>query len=88
MKKKEFFKYLDKNLIERLRMKISLKKGNVIDVVVQYETLYKEKWTPIVLYDCAHGFFHRDIIFPNGEQENKLLLSNNLKTRFLTLNKI
>ena len=20
-------------------------------------------------YDCAHGFFHRDVIFPNGNKE-------------------
>ena len=31
-------------------------------MVVQYESKIKDKWYPIVRYDCSHGFFHRDIL--------------------------
>lgn len=80
MKEKEHLKYLDKNGTERLRLIIRIEKGKVIDIVVQYETQIKENWKPIVRYDCAHGFFHRDIIFPDGSKEKKALAINDLET--------
>lgn len=73
MKKKEFFKYLDREFKERLRMKIVVEKGKVVDLLVQYETYSNPIWIPIVRYDCSHGFFHRDIMFPNGEQEKQTI---------------
>jgi hypothetical protein len=42
-------------------------------LVAQYETIINEKWMPIVRYDCAHGFFHRDVMHPNGDKEKKLI---------------
>jgi|GEM_PF-5092580 len=36
-REKEFFKYLDSETTERIRMKITTDNGNVIDIVVQYE---------------------------------------------------
>lgn len=62
-----------------MRIKISLDIGKVIDVVVQYESLFQEKWNPIVRYDCAHGYFHRDIIFPDGEQEKQVIAIEKLE---------
>ena len=80
MGKKEFFKYLDKHSNERIRMKITVKDGKVGDIVVQYETLIEGKWHAIVRYDCAHGFFHRDVLFPNGEKEKQVIEFDNLET--------
>ena len=40
-------------------------------LVLQYEAIINEKWVAIVRYDCAHGFFHRDLINPNGDKEKK-----------------
>ena len=71
MADKRFFKYLNDNETERLRFKIITSKGKVIDVVIQYETFINGEWIPIVRYDCAHGYFHRDILNPDGSQ-NKL----------------
>ena len=48
-------------------------------MVVQYETLLTNKWTPIVSYACAHGFFHRDILFPKGEKEKQTKVINSLE---------
>jgi len=67
--KKEFTKTLDKFRLERLRVKLTIDKGNLIDIVFQYESFINEKWTEIVRYDFAHGFFHRDFINPKGEKE-------------------
>jgi len=78
--KKEFIKYLDKCSNERIRMKITVENGKVVDIVIQYETLIEGKWCAIVRYDCAHGFFHRDALFPNGEKEKQVIEFDNLET--------
>jgi uncharacterized protein YrzB (UPF0473 family) len=44
--KKEFFKLIDEDGKERLRIRIETIKGEVTLVVVQYETYYEEKWIP------------------------------------------
>jgi hypothetical protein len=41
--------------------------------------LINEKWTPIVRYDCSHGFFHRDVLFLEGEKEKQLIPITALK---------
>jgi len=68
MNRKEFFVDLLWQT-DRLRLSIDVEQGEVLNFVVQYETLINEKWTAIVRYDFAHGFFHRDFMNPNGEQE-------------------
>ena len=80
MGKKEFFKYLDKYSNERIRIKITVENGKVVDIVVRYETLIEGKWHAIVRYDCAHGFFHRDVLFPNGDKEKQVIEFDNLET--------
>ena len=52
----------------------------MIDVVYQYETYVDNKCIPIVRYDCAHGFFHRDIINPKGDSEKQEITIENLKS--------
>lgn len=34
----------------------------------------------VVRYDCAHGFFHREILFPNGDKEKRSIEITDLKT--------
>jgi len=71
---------LDKHELDRLRVRLGIEKGKLIDVVYQYETFIENKWTPIVRYDCAHGFFHRDIMKPNGDKEKQEIAIDNLKS--------
>ncbi len=77
---KSFIKYLDKYSTERVRMRIAVKNGRVIDIVVQYETFYLGKWHSIIRYDCAHGFFHRDVLYPNGDKDMQVIEFDNLET--------
>lgn len=79
VKKKEFVSLLDKQGHDRLRVRLNIKDGELIDVVYQYETYLDDKWIPIVRYDCSHGFFHRDIIKPNGDKEKQIIEIDNLK---------
>lgn len=78
MPQKEFLKYLDLKKHERLRLRLLIEKGIIVKLVVQYESLIKDEWTPIVRYDTSHGFFHRDVLYPNGEQEKQTINIENL----------
>lgn len=80
MKEVEFETILDKHGNDRLRVRLKIEKGELIDVVFQYEALLNNKWHPIVRYDCAHGFFHRDVLKPNGDKEKQEIAINNLKS--------
>lgn len=80
MKEIEFESILDKSGHDRLRVRLKIDKGELIDVVYQYEALIEDNWTPIVRYDCAHGFFHRDILKPNGDKEKQEIVIDNLKS--------
>ncbi|MBI4824654.1 MAG: hypothetical protein HY805_10580 [Nitrospirae bacterium] len=78
MGKKEFTKELIPGGDDRLRVKINIEKGKVVDVVVQYESRIKDKWYAIVRYDCSHGFFHRDILSPKGAEIKQPISIQNL----------
>ena len=80
MADKRFFKLLNDRETERLRFKIITLKGKVVDVVIQYETLFEGIWIPIVRYDCAHGYFHRDILNPDGSQKKLPIAIEDLET--------
>ena len=55
--------------LDRLRIHFITQNGQVISIiVVQYKAYIDGKWRPIVRFDEAHGFFHRDIMLPSGEQ--------------------
>ncbi|MCL0089591.1 hypothetical protein M1O54_04480 [Dehalococcoidia bacterium] len=77
---KEFVKIISPSGEDALRMRIRTEKGKVMDIVVQYEAKFGEDWHPIVRYDCSHGFFHRDIMFPGGKEEKYPLNIPDLKT--------
>jgi len=70
---KVFVKSLDEESNERRRVKLSITKGELVDIVFQYESFIATKWTPIVRYDLAHGFFHRDVMKLNGEKEKTVI---------------
>lgn len=48
-------------------------KGRVLQFVVQYETRIQGRWYPVVRYDTAHGFAHRDLMHRDGRVEKELL---------------
>ncbi len=73
MREKKYFKYLSEFQNDRLRLKIKTGGGKVVDMVVQYETKVEGHWKPVVRYDCSHGFFQRDAIYPSGDKEKKAI---------------
>ena len=63
----EYLFYLTAEATERLRVITRKDKGDILEFVVQYETFISGEWRPVVRYDTAHGFAHKNIIRANGE---------------------
>ena len=80
MKEKSFTVLLDKVGNERIRVRLKIQNGVLVDVVYQYETWIDQNWIAIVRYDCSHGFFHRDVMLPNGNKEKYEIAIDNLKS--------
>jgi hypothetical protein len=60
--------------LDRIRVHFMVEGGQVTDVVVvQYEAYIDGRWREIVRFDEAHGFFHRDVLLPSGEQQKTVL---------------
>jgi len=79
MKEISYLKYLDEDEKELLRIRIWTEKGKVKDLVIQYESFVREKWYSIVRYDCSHGYFHRDVLSPNGDKEKQSISITSLE---------
>ncbi len=82
MNEKEFYIYLGNLYSDRIRLRFFKDKGEISTLVLQYEALINDKWFSIVRYDCAHGFFHRDLLHPNGDKEKKAIDMPDLKYAF------
>ena len=67
MQEIEYVLYLTAELTERLRVYAEKERGEILEFVVQYESLISANWEPIVKYDTAHGFAHKDMMKPNGK---------------------
>lgn len=51
-------------------------RGRVVSFMVQLEVLVEGEWKPVVRYDCAHGYAHRDRYNLQGEQQKEDLAMN------------
>jgi hypothetical protein len=52
----------------RLRCSYRRRARRLTHFTVQLEVLYADNWTPVVRYDNAHGFCHRDTLHADGSQ--------------------
>lgn len=66
------------SLRDRKRHEHVIDHGQVLQFVVQYETLIAGAWQPVIRYDTAHGFPHIDRIRADGETEKIPLLTRDL----------
>ena len=72
MSEKEFLLPLDDAEYEWMRVRFSTVGGQVRTFVVQCETIVAGQRVPVVRYDNAHGFCHRDIFRLNGTATKQL----------------
>ncbi|NUO83645.1 hypothetical protein HUU05_26520 [candidate division KSB1 bacterium] len=66
---REFDFVVEMNPFDRYRQRHLSIKGKIIKFTAQYETNIGGQWLPVVRYDTAHGFFHRDVMHPNKRRE-------------------
>lgn len=73
-KEREFVENLNE-LGDRIRVRFVTESGKgITELMVQLECLNEDnKHIPIVRYDNAHGFFHKDI-YCDGEQVDKRVI--------------
>ena len=69
MGEKSFIVPLSGSDCDRYRLYCMTEKGQVVVFRVQYEAFIDDEWRPIVRYDTAHGFPHRDLLHPNRPGE-------------------
>jgi len=67
MRTVEFRRLLDE--ANALRVRFELDKGSILKFVVQLECFFETNWVPVVRYDTAHGFAHRDLLHPRQPAE-------------------
>jgi len=66
---KEYLNQFDAE--HRLRVRIQTERGQVVDFVVQLESLIHNRWRAVVRYNCAHGTPHKDTLHPDGSQDKE-----------------
>jgi len=71
----QFIRYLSD--VDRWRRAHYSKHGKISAFSVQYEAFIEGAWRPVVRYDTAHGFAHRDLLHPDGTQEKTYIASKN-----------
>ncbi len=64
---------------DRSRQVIRTEGGIVTGFVVQYEAKIGDRWHAIVRYDNAHGFVHRDVLWPDGRVAKRRLELGDLR---------
>lgn len=78
MREVKYLRHLDEENI--LRIRFQLDRGQVTFFSVQLECRFEEYgWIPVVRYDTAHGFAHRDKMHPYRETEKTELRTRNYK---------
>jgi hypothetical protein len=58
---------------DRKRHEHVVEKGEIKGFVVQYGTRVHDKWLPVVRFDTAHGYAHKDLLNPDGTKDKTLM---------------
>jgi hypothetical protein len=53
----------------RLRCSYRRRRKRIVRYTVELEIYYTDEWRPVVRYDNAHGFCHRDMIHADDTQD-------------------
>lgn len=72
-KTREYIQYLTDAQTDRMRVRIVTDKVRVVQFTVQYEAFLSKTWHPIVRFDTAHNFSHKDLMHPDGRQDKQPL---------------
>ncbi|MBU1488083.1 hypothetical protein KKH56_08580 [bacterium] len=73
---------LSPTLKDRLRVSAKKERGSILGFIVQYESWIRNKWHPIIRYDTAHGFPHKDVLHPDGRTDKQPIYFANYNLAF------
>jgi len=82
MQEIEYVFFLSSEMEDRLRVLAHKESKEILEFLVQYEAFIQGKWYPIVRYDTAHNFAHKDTLHPDGRAEKQPLYFNNYNLAF------
>jgi hypothetical protein len=68
--------------VARLRCSYRRRRKRIVQFTVQIEVFYAGHWRPVVRYDNAHGFCHRDTIHADGTQEKYPIYYGDMNATF------
>lgn len=57
-------------------------KNQILRFTVQLEIMHEGNWIPVVRYDNAHGFCHRDTLHSDGSQDKSGVFVGDLNETF------
>jgi hypothetical protein len=66
----------------QIRCRLIRRGRHILDYTVQLELWREGNWYPIVRFDNAHGFCHRDTIHPDGSQDKVAIYRGDANTNF------
>ena len=66
----------------RIRCAYQRRGQRVEQFTVQLEILHLGDWRPVVRYDNAHGFCHRDTLHPDGSQDKTRVFVGDVNETF------
>ncbi len=72
-RERNFVIYLDATGAVRQRTRFVTEKKRVVEFAVQLEVHHEGRWKPVLRYDGAHGFAHRDRYTLKGERRKEVL---------------
>lgn len=70
------------DLENRIRVNALSERNEITQFTVQLEFFFENRWIPMVRYDTAHLFFHRDLYRADGKVEKTPLYFENLNLAF------
>lgn len=66
----------------RIRCSYRRQRKRIVEYTVQMELFCADRWQPVVRYDNAHGFCHRDTIHADGTQDKTPVYYGNANDTF------
>jgi len=73
MRSIEYVYVLSPEGTDRLRVRAQRIGREIVSFAVQYEACLQGTWRPVVRFDTAHGFAHRDLLHPDGRVDKNPL---------------
>jgi hypothetical protein len=66
----------------RMRCRYGRRGKRIVEYTVQLEILHEASWCPVVRFDNAHGYCHRDDLHPDGTQDKTATFVGNANETF------